>query len=94
MAVARATGVVMAAAAEAGLRVSEYGSREVKNAVTGSGSADKAQVRRALERVHGLSDVPDQNDAADAVAIALTHIVGIPIAVGTITYFTWSGFLS
>jgi len=75
MAVARATGVVMAAAAEAGLAVEEYGSLEVKNAITGTGGADKAQVRMALARVHGLSDVPSQPDAADAVAIAVTHLV-------------------
>jgi crossover junction endodeoxyribonuclease RuvC len=75
MAVARATGVVMAVAAEAGLAVEEYGSLEVKNAITGAGGADKAQVRQALARVHGLSDVPTQPDAADAVAIAVTHLV-------------------
>lgn len=75
MAVARATGVVMAAAAEAGVPVEEYGSLEVKNAITGSGNADKAQIRSALIRVHGLSDVPVQPDAVDAVAIALTHLV-------------------
>ena len=75
MAVARATGVVMAAAAEAGVPVEEYGSLEVKNAITGSGGADKAQIRTALIRVHGLADVPTQPDAADAVAIAVTHLV-------------------
>lgn len=74
MAVARATGVVMAAAAEAGVPVEEYGSLEVKNAITGSGGADKAQIRAALVRVHGLAEVPSQPDAADAVAIALTHL--------------------
>jgi crossover junction endodeoxyribonuclease RuvC len=75
MAVARATGVVMAAAAEAGLPVEEYGSREVKSAVAGTGTADKAQIRSALVRVHGLEDVPTQPDAVDAVAIAVTHLV-------------------
>jgi crossover junction endodeoxyribonuclease RuvC len=75
MAVARATGVVMAVAADAGLAVEEYGSLEVKNAITGTGGADKAQVRLALARIHGLSDVPTQPDAADAVAIAVTHLV-------------------
>ena len=75
MAVARATGVVMAAAAEAGVPVEEYGSLEVKNAITGSGGADKAQIRTALVRVHGLADVPTQSDSADAVAIAVTHLV-------------------
>jgi crossover junction endodeoxyribonuclease RuvC len=75
MAVARATGVVMAAAAEADLQVEEYGSLEVKSAVAGSGSADKRQIRAALERIHGLTGVPNQPDAADAVAIAVTHLV-------------------
>lgn len=75
MAVARATGVVMAAAAEAGVPVEEYGSLEVKNAITGSGGADKAQIHTALVRVHGLANVPTQPDAADAVAIAVTHLV-------------------
>ena len=56
--VARATGAVMVVAAEAGLAVEEYGPNEVKSAVTGAGNADKAQVRDALVRVHGLRDVP------------------------------------
>jgi crossover junction endodeoxyribonuclease RuvC len=76
IAVARATGAVMVAAAEAGVPVSEYGPNEVKIAVTGMGNADKEQVRRALVKVHGLRDVPAQADAADAVAVALTHLVG------------------
>ena len=75
MAVARATGVVMAAAAQAGLTVDEYGSLEVKNAITGAGGADKMQIRAALVRIHGLTDVPTQPDAVDAVAIAVTHLV-------------------
>ena len=74
MAVARATGVVLLAAAEAGLPVQEYGSLEVKMAVTGQGNADKEQVREALERFHGLRDLPRQPDAVDAAAIALCHL--------------------
>lgn len=76
LSVARATGAVMVAAAEAGLPVAEYGPNEVKMAVTGMGNADKDQVRRALVRVHGLKDVPASADAADAVAVALTHLAG------------------
>lgn len=74
MGVARASGVVLLAAAEAGLSVEEYGPLEVKMAVTGQGTADKAQVRDALERFHGLRDLPDEPDAVDAVAIALCHL--------------------
>jgi crossover junction endodeoxyribonuclease RuvC len=75
MQVARATGAVMVAAAEAGVPVQEYAPNEVKQAVTGMGNADKRQVQTALERVHGLRGVPSQADAADAVAIALTHLL-------------------
>jgi crossover junction endodeoxyribonuclease RuvC len=74
--VARATGAVMVVAAEAGVPVQEYSPTQVKSAVTGMGNADKAQVLLALVRVHGLHDVPTQPDAADAVAVALTHLTG------------------
>jgi crossover junction endodeoxyribonuclease RuvC len=77
--VARATGVVMAIAAEAGVPVEEYAPSEVKSTVTGMGNADKRQVRDALVRVHGLKEVPTQADAADAVAVALCHIAAAPL---------------
>jgi crossover junction endodeoxyribonuclease RuvC len=73
--VARATGAIFLVAAEAGLPVAEYAPNEVKQAVTGAGNADKGQVQRALTRIHGMPDVPAQADAADAVAIALTHLL-------------------
>jgi len=76
MAVARITGALMVAAAEAGLPVEEYSPTEVKNAVTGAGHAGKRVVRDALVRVHGLTSVPLQADAADAVAVAVTHLAG------------------
>lgn len=74
--VARVTGAVMAAAAEAGLPVAEYSPTQIKSAVTGIGNADKAQVYQALVKVHGLRDAPTEPDAADAVAVALTHLSG------------------
>jgi crossover junction endodeoxyribonuclease RuvC len=74
MGVARATGVVLLAAAEAGLPVFEYAPLEVKLAVAGNGSAGKPEVRRALERLHGVADLPAEPDAADAVAVALCHL--------------------
>jgi len=74
--VARATGVIMLVAAESAVGVEEYGPNEVKIAVTGAGNADKRQVRDALARIHGLRDVPTQADAADAVAVAITHLMG------------------
>ena len=77
--VARATGVIILVAAEAGLPVAEYAPNEVKQAVTGAGNADKAQVQRALTRLHGLRDVPAQADAADAIAVAVTHLLAAPM---------------
>ena len=77
--VARATGVVLLAAAQAGLEVEEYGPLEVKMAITGQGNADKAQVRDALARFHGLIDVPGDPDAADAVAVAVCHLYQVPL---------------
>lgn len=74
MAVARATGVILLAAAQAGIPVEEYGSLEVKMAVTGQGNAEKRQVRDALERFHGLRDLPEEPDAVDAAAVALCHL--------------------
>jgi crossover junction endodeoxyribonuclease RuvC len=74
MSVARASGVILLAAAEAGVPVHEYAPLEVKLAVTGTGGAGKAEVRRALSRIHGLDDVPAALDAADAVAVALCHL--------------------
>jgi crossover junction endodeoxyribonuclease RuvC len=73
--VARTAGVIMLAAAEAGIPVEEYAPLEVKMAVTGIGNADKEQVRFALTRAHRVSDVPRQADAADAVAVAVCHIL-------------------
>lgn len=79
MSVARATGVVLLAAADAGITVDEYPPLEVKMAVTGIGNAGKDQVRAALIRTHGLEDVPSQPDAADAVAVALCHLTQSPL---------------
>lgn len=74
MGVARASGVVMLAAAGMGIPVHEYAPLEVKMAVTGDGTAGKEQVRRCLERVHRVRGVPRQPDAADAAAVALCHL--------------------
>jgi crossover junction endodeoxyribonuclease RuvC len=74
MSVARASGVVVLAAGEAGVPVHEYAPPEVKLAVAGDGSASKEGVRRALERLHAVHDLPREPDAVDAVAVALCHL--------------------
>jgi crossover junction endodeoxyribonuclease RuvC len=74
LSVARAIGVVLLAAAEAGIPVEEYAPLEVKMAITGIGNAEKDRVRAALIRAHRVDGVPEQPDAADAVAVALCHL--------------------
>lgn len=73
MAVAEARGIALLCAARAGLVVAEYGPQEIKVAVTGSGSADKAQVQRMLALMLRLVEPVRQDNVADAIAVALTH---------------------
>jgi len=75
MKVSRASGVILLAAHDSGVEVEEYAPLEVKMAVTGVGNAPKEQVRKVLRTAHRLEGVPDQPDAADAVAIAFCHLM-------------------
>jgi crossover junction endodeoxyribonuclease RuvC len=70
-AVGQARGVVLLAAAQAGLAVREATPSEVKSAVAGYGSADKAQVARMVQLLLGMPAPPTPDDAADALAIAI-----------------------
>ncbi len=74
IAVGEARGIVMLAIAEAGLEVAEYTPNEVKQAVAGYGSAQKRQVQEMVRTLLGLPDIPRPDDAADALAIAITHL--------------------
>jgi len=73
MGVAQASGVVMLAAERAGLPLALYTPSEVKAAVTGDGRAAKAQIGFMVTRILGLAEAPKPADAADALAIAVTH---------------------
>lgn len=73
MGTAQASGVVMLAAQRAGLPLNLYTPSEVKAAVTGDGRAAKAQVGFMVARILGLTEPPKPADAADALAIAITH---------------------
>jgi crossover junction endodeoxyribonuclease RuvC len=70
-AVGQARGVVLLAAAQAGVPVYEYGPHEVKMAVTGYGRAPKDQVQRMVQMILGLTVIPTPDDAADALAVAV-----------------------
>jgi crossover junction endodeoxyribonuclease RuvC len=73
MGTAQASGIAMHAAASRGLAVHLHTPSEVKAAVTGYGSADKAQVGTMVARILKLAEVPKPADAADALALAITH---------------------
>ena len=68
----QARGAAILAAASAGLPIYEYAPRKVKQAIVGIGSAQKIQVGTMVKSLLGLCEIP-QEDAADALAIALCH---------------------
>lgn len=71
---AEVRGVVMLAAAQAGVAVHNYSPREVKLSVTGYGHADKQQMQQMVRAELQLGELPQPADAADALAVALCHI--------------------
>jgi len=73
MGTAQASGVAMHTAASRGLAVGMHTPSEVKAAVTGYGSAEKAQVGLMVAKILGLDEVPKPADAADALALAICH---------------------
>jgi crossover junction endodeoxyribonuclease RuvC len=70
----QARGAAIVAGSKAGLEVSEYSPREVKQNITGNGNASKEQVQFMVTSILKLDKVPKPNDAADAVAIAISFI--------------------
>ncbi len=74
MAVGQARGVVLLALAQAGVPVHEYTPREVKQAVTGYGAADKRQMQEMVRLLLHLAEPPRPDDAADALAVAICHL--------------------
>lgn len=78
MGTAQAGGVVALAAARRGIDVHFHTPSEVKAAVTGSGTADKAQVTTMVTRLLRLAAAPSPADAADALALAICHLWRAP----------------
>jgi crossover junction endodeoxyribonuclease RuvC len=79
-AVGQARGVVILAAGQRGIRCSSYTPQQVKSAVTGSGKAGKDQVQRMVQTLLALPDLPRPDHAADALAVAICHAQGAPMA--------------
>lgn len=66
-------GVALLAAARSGAEIAEYAARDVKKAVVGTGAAGKDQVKWMIARQFGLDPADLAEDAADALALCLTH---------------------
>jgi crossover junction endodeoxyribonuclease RuvC len=71
--VGQARGVAMLAAYKAGVSVAEYTPLQVKQAITSYGRADKRQVQEMVRALLNLREIPKPDDAADGLAIAITH---------------------
>lgn len=69
-----ARGASIIAGAISGIEIQEFSPKEVKKNITGNGSATKEQVQFMVKSILRLDKVPKPNDAADAVAIALSYI--------------------
>lgn len=73
MTVSQARGVVLLAGKQAGLEIFEYTPLQIKQTITGYGRADKKQIQEMVRVLLGLNEIPRPDDAADALAAALTH---------------------
>ena len=71
--VAQVSGVVHSVASSLSIPVFEYTPTQIKNAVTGDGQADKIQIQTMVTRLLNLNQIPEPADAADALAVAITH---------------------
>lgn len=71
--VSMARGVIMVAAVEHTGRIYEYKPNAIKQTVTSYGKADKSQVQFMVQKILGLKEIPKPDDAADALAVAITH---------------------
>ncbi len=73
MSVSHARGVAMLAGRKAGLRIAEYTPLQIKQTLTGYGRADKKQMQEMVRIQLGLKYAPQPDDAADALAAAITY---------------------
>ena len=79
---AHARGAILFAAADAQLTIMHYSARQIKKLLTGSGTASKEQVQRAVQRELRLEKLLEPNDVADATGVALCHYYSLPAITG------------
>lgn len=72
--VSESRGVVVVTLARAKIKTYDYTPLQVKQTVTGYGRAEKAQVQMMVKAILKLKEVPRPDDAADAIAVGLTHL--------------------
>lgn len=92
----RAQGVAIAAAMQAGISVTEYSPRKVKQSVTGNGNAGKEQVWKMLQQILKITVQPTYFDATDALAVALCHYyqTSSPLSAGAKDFKGWEDFIA
>ncbi|MBU1200353.1 crossover junction endodeoxyribonuclease RuvC [Patescibacteria group bacterium] len=74
MSVGAARGVIILACKQAKLNINLYTPLQIKSSITGYGQADKKQMQFMVKNILKLKEIPEQDDAIDAVAAALTHL--------------------
>lgn len=77
--VAHARGAIMVALARAGVVCHEYPPQEIKQSIVGNGRATKDQVQQMVKLLLGLSEIPQPDHSADALAAALCHVSHRPL---------------
>jgi crossover junction endodeoxyribonuclease RuvC len=75
--VAQGRGVILLALARANLPIAEYKPNKIKQSITGYGAAKKPQIQEMTRMLLGLDDIPRPDDAADALAVAITDLHSI-----------------
>jgi crossover junction endodeoxyribonuclease RuvC len=91
----RAQGVAIAAAMQAGISVTEYAPRKIKQSITGNGNAGKEQVWKMLQQILNIQMEVDRFDASDALAVAVCHHYQFRSPVSTGKKLNgWSAFVS
>ncbi|MFW6007422.1 MAG: crossover junction endodeoxyribonuclease RuvC [Halanaerobiales bacterium] len=71
--VGQARGVILLSGSKSDLKVAEYTPLQVKQAVVGYGRARKSQVQQMVKALLNLDDIPESDDAADALAVSICH---------------------
>jgi crossover junction endodeoxyribonuclease RuvC len=79
MTVSQARGVVLLTAMQAKLNIAEYTPGQIKQALTGYGKAEKKQIQEMVRVILKLKEVPQPDDAADALAAAITHSMTLAV---------------